>query len=136
MANYKPYGRSSVGSNYYQATVPKNTVISLYYDVNILSTVQTMRKQGGVSYQVPTGKKFTITSIIIYSTAVANKVTCYQADTVDAQTTFIITVRNAAIAGEWSYPCNIEIVAGKYITFKPTTTNITYIAMVGFEEEV
>ncbi len=136
MPNYKPYGyNGQVGSQYHFASVPKDDVKILSYNVNKLTTVQSLVDIGTTVYQVPTGKKFVCTTVFVTTTATAGPVV-FTEGTLDTGGTSRLVFQGRDAKATNVVPCSFEIAAGKYLNVEPTTTNIWFVVACGYLEDV
>lgn len=133
MPNYKPYGKSYLGGQWYKVTVPDSDIVILEDFANSATVADGMIDTvDQLIYQVPAGKQLNV--IMVYHTHSTNivTVTWSTGDTEDAETATKLIVTNAAVAGLTEFPCKIFFAAGKFITYNPSNTSVMTLGLIGY----
>ncbi len=125
----------------YEVSIPANAIpMCLYDQVDNASGADGMIdfETNGV-YVVPTGKTFRMLGVILWSSvsaSVGDALTISQGDTENAETLSKLVIKlNLLDSQKTVYPVtHLETFStGKYITYKPNTTNVEMIMILGYE---
>ncbi len=130
--NYKPWSFCEVG-NHIKHKVPIDSVRVLSYHFN-LSSAEKSLQDNGISYQVPTGKKFI--SLVL---SIAHQNTSTQPLFGSSSTSngapsplsfqFKLHPSNSLTV----FSIHVEAVASYYIAFDPVGTKILSVQVIGYE---
>ncbi len=143
MSNYKPWGHSTCGFDGYQKVLhsgQKFLRLSYFHNLAVDSR-SPFENETYTVYQVPSGKKFTMTGVLLICSGVsANTVNIHTGDSINAITT--LRAKFCAVAAPSAgtsisivrHNCNIEFAATKYITSTPIATVIYEAVFIGYEE--
>ncbi len=131
MTNYKPFHD---GINGKDIQIGTKTPKTLWDNVNLMTAPTSLQDAAtGALYQVPTGKTFTSTAIIINSTAGALRWAIFEGDTEDAITSIKMRLWGNN-TGNQTYPLFADFAAGKFITGDAESGAFLYsIILLGYE---
>ncbi len=116
--------------------VSNNTkIVCLYDNINAASAADGFLDQfDGNIYQVPNGKTFHVTNIIVQtSTATDGTITIYNGNTQHGLDGVLFVLNTPALIGHFSFPVNITLLATKFLTYNPGSTFHSYIFAHGYE---
>ncbi len=136
MSNYKnPERWIDFGGQ--RTIIPENGVLKVLVDsTNNNADVDSMSELiANVNYAVTTGKKFRLLGVgILTTTAAASTITIHHGVTEDAQTVLRATMRICPAADYYQeYAVDIEFPSIVFVTIDPSTTNVEWLYMVGYE---
>ncbi len=132
MVNYKNTRKITVGGIEIESF---GTARTLTEQTAASSTADAMQKESG-TYQVPTGKSFTVKGIrYLVDATGGGTLAVYEGATEDATTTIKRTIDLAAPGtGVWcEQAVNFVIAAGKFVTIVPSSTQVIFVQLIGYE---
>ncbi len=139
MVNYKPRNRTvTVGG--YSFGIPNHAdPVFIYLPVNNSGAPVSLYALSSLqaAFQVNTGRTFYAIGYIVNHTAVIAILRFYQGDTSGGIDTLKIKLTTPAFAGTSYYIYSGTpgtYTSEKYVTVDPTSTNINYVAVIGYQE--
>jgi len=137
MVNYKPpKANNFVGvGGIIHAVDTKFKLISLYYNFNNGTAAKSLFNSAtGAVYIVTTGKTFVCCGIIETNNGAAGTSSFYEGDTLDAETTLKGLSQTGQAVDEWTTPITFEIASAKYLTSNPSSSQIEFTTVIGYEK--
>ncbi len=90
----------------------------------------------GVIYQVATGKKFRMIGLTVRigTGGAASTLVISSGDTENAETSTLLTIKlNNLNSSIDHYAIDKELVAGKFLTYNPSGTDVLFVKIIGYE---
>ncbi len=132
--NYKPYGYVQVGDKVVHH-VPADDVKLLSYDFNLANTVKSLQ-QNGITYTVPTGRKFVMMAWTINHINTATTPIIGYSSGVDGIPTALKTLRTSASHASEVISLVRDVPASQYISMDPAGIRILWSQLIGYEVDV
>ncbi len=135
MVNYKVQSHKRIIIDTLEITVPSNAKIVVLHEPTAASaSADAMRDDAdGAAYVVTSGKTFTCLGVLTDGDGNAGNVVISSGDTEDAETATVMTVYNWTSLNEQWHILPFTIASAKFITINPSSTQIKYMKMLGYE---
>ncbi len=135
MANYKPFGKVSVGKSNVHHIDQAQLVKVLTHPFALSAAAKSLKAPGTSAYRVPTDKTFHGVEIQIeHNQATNTQVDVYEGTTVNGLDTFLHRFYTVSSnLKSHSYPCAFDIASNNWCTVNPGSTNVHYVLILGYE---